>query len=118
MFYGNDYLKWPFAQDFWYTRDYLPQSAICALPGGIYNETHFNDAKYTALVAEARRTLDRDKRKAILHDAQQIEYETGGNIIWGFRDQVVAYSAKVTGFVPSRTGTPLGNYGFGTVHFV
>ncbi len=118
VFYGNDYLKWPFAQDFWYTRDYLAQSANCALPGAIYNETHFADPKYASLVAEARRTLDKAKRTAILHDAQKIEYETGGYTIWGFRDQVDAYSAKITGLVPSKTGTPLGNYNFASVHFV
>jgi len=118
VFYGNDYLKWPFAQDFWYTRDYLAQSANCALPGAIYNETHFADPKYASLIAEARRTLDKAKRTAILHDAQKIEYETGGYVIWGFRDQVDAYSTKITGLVPSKTGTPLGNYNFASVHFV
>jgi peptide/nickel transport system substrate-binding protein len=118
VFYGNDYLKWPFAQDFWYGRDYLPQTAVCSLPGAIYNETHFADPKFAALIAEARRTLDAGKRNAILHDAQKIEYETGGYIIWGFRDQIDAHSAKIAGFKPSKTGTPLGNYGFGGVYFV
>ena len=118
VFYGNDYLKWPFAQDFWYGRDYLPQTAVCSLPDAIYNETHFGDPKFAGLIAEARRTLDAGKRKEILHQAQQIEYETGGYIIWGFRDQIDAYSAKIAGFIPSKTGTPLGNYGFGGVYFV
>lgn len=118
VFYGNDYLKWTFAQDFWYTREYLPQSANCALPGAIYNETHFADPKYVGLIAEARRTLDMARRTEILRDAQKIEYETGGYVIWGFRDQVDAYSTKITGFLPAKTGIPLGNYGFGAVHFV
>jgi peptide/nickel transport system substrate-binding protein len=117
-FYGNDYLKWTFAQDFWYSRDYIAQAANCALPNAIYNETHLADPDYAKLVAEARRTLDPARRKELLHDAQKIEHETGGYIIWGFRDQVDAHSAKVTGFAPSKTGTPLGNYGFGAVHFV
>lgn len=118
VFYGNDYLKWRFAQDFWYTRDYLAQSANCALPGAIYNETHFADPKYASLIAEARRTLDKARRTEILQEAQTIEHETGGYIIWGFRDQVDAYSTKVAGFVPSKTGTPLGNYDFASVHCV
>jgi len=118
VFYGDNYLKWAFAQDFWFTRDYLPQVSACALPGSPYNETHWDDAEFQKLIAEARKTLDKERRAAILQDAQLLEYEKGGYIIWGFRNQIDAYSGKVAGFQPSRTGTPLGNYGFGAVHFV
>ena len=118
VFYGSDYLKWTFAQDFWFTRDYLAQVSTCAMPGSPYNETHWSDPKFQALIGEARRTLDHNKRCAILHDAQKMEYDTGGYIIWGFRNQIDAYSAKTTGWVPAKTGTPLGNYGFAPVHFV
>ena len=31
-FYGPSYLKWTFAQDFWATREYLPQVAQGSLP--------------------------------------------------------------------------------------
>ena len=117
VFYGQDYLKWPFAQDFWFTRDYLPQVANCALPSSPFNETHFNDAKFQGLIADARKTLDKAKRYEIMREAQKIEYESGGYIIWGFRDQVDAYSTKIAGLIPSKTGTPLGNYGFAGVHF-
>ena len=118
VFYGDNYLKWTFAQDFWFTRDYLPQVSNCALPTSPYNETHWNDAEFQKLIAEARKTLDKAKRTAILQEAQRLEYENGGYIIWGFRNQIDGYSAKIAGFQPSRTGTPLGNYGFGAVHFV
>jgi len=118
VFYGSQYLKWPFAQDFWFTRDYLSQVANCALPNSPYNETHWNSPKFQALIAEARKTLDTKKRYAILHDAQKMEYESGGYIIWSFRNQIDAYSAKIAGFVPAKTGTPLGNYGFAKVHLV
>jgi peptide/nickel transport system substrate-binding protein len=118
VFYGSDYLKWPFAQDFWFTRDYLAQVSACAMPTSPYNETHWNDPKFQALVAEARRTLDLRKRCDILHQAQAIEDDTGGYIIWGFRNQIDAYSAKTAGWEPAKTGTPLGNYGFAKVYFV
>ena len=45
VFYGTNYLKWTFAQDFWFTRDYLAQVSTCAMPGSPYNETHWNDAE-------------------------------------------------------------------------
>ena len=53
-FYGDDYLSYPFAQDFWNTRNYLPQAAVCALKGGTYNETHFDNAKFAGLIASAQ----------------------------------------------------------------
>jgi hypothetical protein len=34
-FYGKDYLSWPFAQDFWNTRNYLAQAGQCSMPGGV-----------------------------------------------------------------------------------
>ncbi|WP_037333394.1 ABC transporter substrate-binding protein [Saccharomonospora piscinae] len=111
-FFGENYLSWDFAQSFWYTRNYLPQVASGALPDAPYNETHWDDAEFQDLVGRARRTLDADERTALLHEAQRIEYDRGGNIIWGFVNQVDAYQVYVGGFVPDRTGLPLSGYSF------
>ena len=117
-FYGDDYLSYPFAQDFWNTRNYLPQAAVGVLKGGTYNETHWDQAesypKYAGLVAAAAREVDETKRNSILQDAQKIEYDEGGYIIWGFRTQVDAVSQKVQGLKPSKF-QPLGNYDFKTI---
>ena len=99
-FYGDDYLSYPFAQDFWNTRNYLPQAAVGVLKGGTYNETHFDKssyAKFAGLIAAAQKEIDEDKRNTLLQDAQEIEYDEGGYIIWGFRDQVDGHSSKVVG---------------------
>lgn len=117
-FYGDDYLSYPFAQDFWNTRNYLPQAAVGVLKGGTYNETHWDKsesyAKYAGLIASAQREIDEAKRNSLLQDAQKIEYDEGGYIIWGFRTQVDAVSQKVQGLKPSKF-QPLGNYDFKTV---
>jgi peptide/nickel transport system substrate-binding protein len=113
-FFGDDYLSYPFAQDYWNTRNYLPQAAVCALKAGTYNETHFDNAKFTGLISAAQAELDEGKRNALLQDAQEIEYNEGGYIIWGFRTQVDAVSDKVQGLKPGKF-QPLGNYGFKTV---
>ncbi|MGH3359333.1 MAG: ABC transporter substrate-binding protein, partial [Nocardioidaceae bacterium] len=94
-FYGERYLSWPFAQDFWFTRNYIPQVAVCAQKGATYNETHFDDPAFDALIAQARKETDDAKRNELLHAAQEIEYDTGGYIIWGFRRQVDGYSNLV-----------------------
>src|SRR4051812_49287919 len=112
-FYGDDYLKYPFAQDFWNTRLYLPQAAVCAVKGGTYNETHFDNPKFAGLIQAAQKETDESKRNTLLHDAQEIEYNEGGYIIWGFRNQIDAVSSKVQG-LKSSIYQPLGSYNFKT----
>lgn len=112
-FYGKDYLSYPFGQDFWNTRNYLPQAAVGSLKGGSYNETHFNDPKFANLIASAQKETDETRRNTLLQDAQKIEYDQGGYIIWGFRDQIDALSSKVQG-LKSSVYQPLGSYNFKT----
>jgi peptide/nickel transport system substrate-binding protein len=112
-FYGDDYLSYPFAQDFWNTRLYLPQAAVGSLKGGTYNETHFDNPKFAGLIAAAQKETDEDKRNTLLQDAQKIEYDEGGYIIWGFRNQIDAVTNKVQG-LKSSVYQPLGSYNFKT----
>ncbi len=110
-FYGDDYLSYPFAQDFWNTRNYIPQAQVCAIPGGTYNETHFDNKKFNGLISAAAASTDKDKRRSLVQQAQEIEYNEGGYIIWGFRQQVDGYSNKVQGLKPSAY-LPLDSYKF------
>jgi peptide/nickel transport system substrate-binding protein len=71
-------------------------------PGAAVNETHFSSAKFNALTAQARRTLDPTKRTDIIHDMQQIEFTEGGNIIPCFPNYTAAYTTKVGGFYPAN----------------
>jgi len=116
-FYGEQYLQWPFAQDFWVTRNYIPQAAACALPSSPYNETHFDDDEYQGLFAQATRTVDEHERGELLHRCQEIEHERGGLVVWGFKKQVDGYSNLVQGFEPDRY-LPSGGYKFHRVSFV
>jgi peptide/nickel transport system substrate-binding protein len=115
-FYGQNYLKWPFALDYWFTRGYLPQVCLGSLCDAPYNECHWNDAHFIALIDQARGELDATRRIQLLREAQNIEYDSGGYIVWGFKNQIDAYSAKVTGFVPDRN-LPLSSFQFRTVSF-
>jgi peptide/nickel transport system substrate-binding protein len=117
-FYGDNYLSWVFAQDFWATRSYLSQVAQGSLPDSPFNETHWADPEFLDLIAQARAELDEDKHIELLKAAQKIEYERGGLIVWSFSNQVDAYNTTVAGFQPAKSGFPLTNYGFGRVGFV
>ena len=116
-FYGDRYLSWNFAQDFWNTRNYIPQVAACAVKTATYNETHFDDPTFNALIDQAKREPDPARRTTLLHDAQEIEYNTGGYIIWGFKRQLDAYSNLVQGLAPHRY-LPCSCFGFKHASFV
>lgn len=113
IFYGEQYLSWVFAQDFWDTRPYLPQVAASGLPTAPYNETHWNHEGFQDLVYAARQETDEARRRTLLQDAQQIEYDEGGFIIWAFKNQVDAYSQFVGGLEPHREA-PVSAYRFNT----
>jgi peptide/nickel transport system substrate-binding protein len=113
-FYDDQYLQYTFAQDFWNTRNYIPQAVVGTFPpdqGGTYNETHWDHEEHRNLVNAAAQELDEAKRAELLHDAQEIEYNEGGLIIWGFRQNVDGYGANVQGLEPSKY-LPLGSYKF------
>lgn len=116
-FFGTNYLKWTFAQDFWITRNYLPQVSQGGLPASPFNETHWADPTFQKLIQQARATLDPHSRTQLLGEAQKIEYDSGGYIIPYFSNQIDAYSSKLTGFVPSKTGVPLSSYNLKAVGF-
>jgi len=118
VFYGDQYLKWTFAQDFWYTRNYLAQANQGTMPDAPYNETHWSNAKWLSLVEEAFKTGDKTKRDQLVGEAAQIEYEQGGLLIWAFNDQIDGYSAKIGGLVPNKSGVPLSSFHFNQVYFV
>lgn len=114
-FYGDQYLKWTFSQDFWFTRDYLPQAAQGSTPDAPYNETHWSDPTWQRLVEQADAQTNQTARCALIRRAEQIEYDKGGYIIWGFPNDLDAYSSRVHGLEPDESGIPLTSFGFSDV---
>ena len=100
VFWGAQYLHWVFSQDQWATRDYLAQAAFGTMPGAVYNECHWTNAKWLALVKEAFKTVDDAKRNELVTEACTIEYNEGGYVIHTFDEQLDAHSNKVMGAVP------------------
>jgi peptide/nickel transport system substrate-binding protein len=118
VFYGKDYLSWPFAQDFWATRGFLQQASQGTMPTAPYNETHWKNAEWLALVNKAYKTVDDAARAELVKQAQQLEYDQGGYIIWAWRNQVDAYSKKTAGYKLDKLGGPVGRMYFKDVYFV
>jgi peptide/nickel transport system substrate-binding protein len=108
-FYGPNYLRWPFAQDFWAYSPYLSQVAQGSLSKSPFNETHWNDPAYVALYNKANAPVDAAQRCKIIGQMQMADFERGGYIIAAYNKQVDLMSTRVNGFVPAGTGVPLGN---------
>ncbi|PSK89155.1 peptide/nickel transport system substrate-binding protein [Murinocardiopsis flavida] len=117
FFAEGQYLEYTFSQDFWAARNYLSQAAQCAFENSPFNETHWADEEWTEIVTKASATVDDKERNKLLRQAQEIEYERGGYIIWGNPTVVDAFSKKVKGFKPFVGGHPLTAYGFRQVWF-
>jgi len=114
-FYGTNYLKWVFAQDYWFYNFYLPQVSLATLPTAPFNETHWNNARYNSLYAQAIATTDAALRTELAHEMQQIEYNQGGYIIPFFPPVIDGFGTNVGGLVPSKSGLSLGAYDFKNV---
>ncbi len=111
-FYGPNYLKWVFAQDYWYYSPYFPQVNQATLPGSPFNETHFNNSKYISLYNQALATLDVNMRTEIAHEMQMIDYNEGGYIIPFFPPVIDGYLPNVNGILQSKTGSSFNNWDF------
>jgi peptide/nickel transport system substrate-binding protein len=111
-FYGTNYLKWQFAQDYWFYNFYLPQVSLATLPTATFNETHWDNARYNSLYAQAIATTDTSLRTEIAHEMQQIEYDEGGYIIPFFPPVIDGFGTNVGGLVPGKSGLSLNAYDF------
>jgi peptide/nickel transport system substrate-binding protein len=111
-FYGPNYLKWVFAQDYWYYAPYFPQVNQATLPTSPFNECHFNNPKYISLYNKGLATLEVAKRTEIAHEMQMIDYNEGGYIIPFFPAVIDGYAPKVNGIMQSKSGSSFNNWDF------
>jgi len=63
----------------------------------VANKTHFHDPEFSEAFLAAMAQPDLEKRKALVHRAQRIQYERGGMLIWGFADLLDSVSTRVGG---------------------
>jgi len=73
-------------------------------------DTDYNNARSTKLYQTASAMLDFDERRSLMLEAQRIQWDSGGYLIWGYAAWVAVNRANVSGAVPSILN-PLSNYG-------
>jgi len=116
-YFAKSYLKVPFSQDYWPTQPYLVAAGQATVnggpPGGApYNATFQNIPAYNQAYASAIAEVDDTKRKALVWQMQQIEYDQGGNIIPYFFPTIDAFDSSVKGVLPTATGLSPGNFDY------
>ena len=99
-YYGDKFCQWPNGDDWYSTRNYLEQVNF----NQNWNQTHWKDAKYMALVKEARRTVDDAKRNEILRQCYQMDYDICYQSVPVFFDTLDGATQKVKGLVPDAQG--------------
>jgi peptide/nickel transport system substrate-binding protein len=118
VFFGPNYLKWPFAQDYYNYYPYLAQVAESMLSASPFNETHTDNANYTSLYNQANATADPSTRRQLIYEMQTFDFTQGGYIIPAFIDVLDAYSDKIAGYSAGKVGQPLSNFDFEHFAFV
>jgi peptide/nickel transport system substrate-binding protein len=107
-----------FSVDWWDAESFLSGTAYTQLPTSHFNETHYNDPQLTKWYEQAVSTTDFNVQKEIASKMQQQLWLDGGEIIVAFADNIDAFSTKVTGFIPNKTGFNLNYWGVKSAWFV
>lgn len=89
----------------------LNLSPVATLPNqfGVdnpYAYAGWNPDAFTALVAQMRRTVDDDERQAVVDRLQQLQWDEGAYLVWGYREQLSAGRAGLEG-VRTNVGYPV-----------
>ena len=110
-YFTSLYLKLNFAQTLW---NPLPMSNFfdTALRStGAFNETHWKSAKFDAMLSAAEGELDETKATDLWRQTQQVLFDEGGYLVWGFQPWLDGVSKKVQGAQGYGFG-PLSNHNF------
>ncbi|MFT4043328.1 MAG: ABC transporter substrate-binding protein [Gordonia sp. (in: high G+C Gram-positive bacteria)] len=102
-FNGPRYLEWPFATTSMVANSYLSTALQTDAPISTNNVSHFSDRRFGALFDKALATPDEAQRTPLVHQMQQIQHDSGGLLIYGFRDNIDAVASNIGGVVPERT---------------
>jgi len=109
-YFGPDYLKQNFAQSLWFAYDsVLSQMARSLAPNAPFNETHWNNPRWTSLYTQALATTDHAKKADLVDELQKILWNEGGYVYWGTFPVIDGLSPKLMGVTPN----PGGNLGSG-----
>jgi peptide/nickel transport system substrate-binding protein len=99
-YWDTIWLKKPFVVSAWSRRSPAEALTLGYTQDTKWAETHWRRPDYDSLLAEAKRTVDDAKRKAMYDKLQQMLAEEGGVMVPLFVHQVAAVKKGCTGYTP------------------
>jgi len=75
-------------------------------PTAVNNKTSFHDPRFAELFRQAMGEPDLARRSALVHQAERIQHDDGGLLIWGFTNVLDGASKRVGGIKPERSHFP------------
>jgi len=112
-YYSRYYKQSLFGVDLAAPESYMTTALQYSVPGGEYNSSNQDDPEYTRILSAAFAEMDETKRNERLRELQQIDYDRGGYVIWGFTKSLDAASTKVGGLRENTKSIfGLNNYAF------
>ena len=82
---------------------YLSTAVVNDAPIAAANKINFKDSEYAALFLKGLSEPDLVKRREVLHQAQKIQYDRGGMLIWGFSNVIDAAHQNIGGLDAENT---------------
>lgn len=99
-FWDDVYMKQPFSVSYWYTRHPVSSFSLAFRSDAQYNETHWRDPAFDALLDEAATATDPAKAAELYRQAQTTISDEGGQIVPVFASLVAAMREGCSGYVP------------------
>ena len=98
------YLKMAFAQDSWPGASLNASYSLQYPKGAPFNETHWNDPSWEALLNKAEAATDEAQAAELWNQVQKVLYDNGGQIVWANQRTTDAASNKVRGYGAEGSG--------------
>lgn len=115
-YFGTQYLHQAFAQSYWTGEPLIDFISGALTAGAPYNETHWQNPKFQAIYTSLLAEFSQTRQQALFNELQQMLWNDGGYLIWGFYPQLDGLSKKIRGAV-ANPRLPLGNYDFRDWYF-
>ncbi len=106
IFNGQQKNDWPISTGGTLGLPWLSTALHIDAPSSPNNKTNFHDARFGKLFTQAMAEPDIARRSTLVHEAQRIQYDKGGLLIWGFVDILDGVSNKVGGIASERSHFP------------
>lgn len=102
-FYSPEARTWAISTGSIPARGFLASGLHADAPTAVSNRTNFHDPRFGELFNQALSQPRIESRKPLVHEAQQIQHERGGLLIWGFAHVMNVASRKIGGLRSERT---------------